>query len=81
MSPALLTTLPSNTETLSMHFNEPVGRGTGSVFLHHALDNTLPVHAPVAAGATLNFQAWFRDPAAGMTGFNFSDGLSVTFAP
>ena len=58
----------------------PFAQADGGGFLHHALDNTLPVHAPVAAGATLNFQAWFRDPL-GFTGFNLSDGLSVTFAP
>ena len=58
----------------------PFAQADGGGVLHHALDNTLPVHAPVAAGATLNFQAWFRDPL-GFTGFNLSDGLSVTFAP
>jgi len=56
-----------------------VSDGTG--FHTAALDNTLPAHAQVIAGAALNFQAWFRDPAAGMTGFNLSDGVSVTFAP
>ena len=30
-------------------------------------------------GSTLYFQYWFRDPAAGGTGFNLSDGLAVTF--
>jgi len=28
-----------------------------------------------------NFQYWYRDPAAGGTGFNLSDGLSVEFCP
>ena len=31
--------------------------------------------------ATWNFQFWFRDPTGGPAGFNFSDGLSVTFCP
>ena len=35
---------------------------------------------PIAPG-TLNFQAWFRDASAMMSGFNLSDGLSVTFTP
>ena len=30
---------------------------------------------------TLRFQCWFRDPPAGGSFFNTSDGLSVTFAP
>ena len=46
-----------------------------------ALDNTLPAHTQVQPGVTLNFQAWFRDPAAGMSGFNLSDGIEVTFTP
>ena len=32
-------------------------------------------------GATWNFQYWYRDAPAGGAGFNFSDGLSVTFLP
>jgi hypothetical protein len=43
--------------------------------------NTIPVHHQIAAGATLYFQAWFRDLAAGQSGFNLSDGLAITFAP
>lgn len=49
--------------------------------LELAFDNTGPAHAQVVAGATLNFQGWFRDPAAGASGFNLSDGLSVPFVP
>lgn len=45
------------------------------------LDNTLPAHSQVSAGATLNFQCWLRDPAAGGAGFNLSDAVEVTFAP
>ncbi len=41
-----------------------------------------PMSAGVAAGVTLNFQHWFRDPlGAGGNGFNLSDGLSVIFTP
>ncbi|MAE45721.1 MAG: hypothetical protein CMJ86_02405 [Planctomycetes bacterium] len=49
----------------------------------YALDNTAPPipQAQVAAGETWYFQFWFRDNAAGGAGFNFSDGLSVTFCP
>ncbi|MDP6409995.1 MAG: esterase-like activity of phytase family protein [Planctomycetota bacterium] len=35
----------------------------------------------IAAGSTWFFQLWFRDPGAGGTGFNLSDGLSATFCP
>jgi len=51
--------------------------------LTHELDITSP---PFGAGQILpgsqwNFQAWFRDLAAGGAGFNLSDGLSVFFLP
>jgi hypothetical protein len=35
----------------------------------------------ITAASTWNFQFWYRDPAAGMSGFNLSNGLSVTFCP
>lgn len=37
----------------------------------------------VALGAmsTARFQCWYRDPAAGATGFNLSDGLEITWFP
>ena len=35
----------------------------------------------IGAGQSWNFQAWFRDPAAGGAFFDLSDGLSVTFTP
>ena len=33
----------------------------------------------ITPGSTWNFQFWFRDPSGGPAGFNFSDGLEVTF--
>lgn len=33
----------------------------------------------VMIGVPWHFQAWFRDPAPGASGFNFSDALRVTF--
>jgi len=53
----------------------------GASTMTSPIDNTNPVHSQISAGSTLNFQAWFRDPAAGGTGFNLSDGLAVTFTP
>jgi hypothetical protein len=35
----------------------------------------------VTAGSAWNFQLWYRDPAAGGSGTNFSDGLRVVFEP
>jgi len=44
--------------------------------------NTMgPANAQLTAGAAFNFQAWFRDPAAGMSGFNLSDARALTFQP
>ncbi len=42
---------------------------------------SLPPSAPVAAGSTLYFQFWFRDPLGGGAASNLSDGLSLTFCP
>ena len=38
-----------------------------------------PVNGAFTPGSVWNFQAWIRDPAAGGSNFNLSDGLSVTF--
>lgn len=49
------------------------------------IDNTQPPAASgsgqFTAGGTLYFQYWYRDQAGGLTGFNLSDGLRVTFCP
>ena len=37
--------------------------------------------AELAALGTVNFQCWYRDPAAGGSGFNLSDGLEIVFLP
>ena len=64
-----------------------VGRLTvvnaASNLLGFAFDNTQPPNAQVVVlpGSTWNFQAWFRDPSAGNSGFNLSDGLSLSFLP
>lgn len=43
--------------------------------------NDLPAGGDIDPGSTWNFQFWFRDPGAGGSGFNFSDGLSAVFCP
>jgi hypothetical protein len=50
--------------------------------LSYAVDySSAPANGPITAGSTYNFQAWFRDPAGGGSGFNLSDGLEVNFIP
>jgi len=53
------------------------GNGTWTV------DNTTPPDpaGQLEVGATWNFQFWYRDPAGGPSGFNFSDALQVYFCP
>jgi hypothetical protein len=42
----------------------------------------LPPGAPaILPGASWNFEAYYRDPLAGGTGFNFSNALAVLFVP
>ena len=37
--------------------------------------------APITAGSIWNFQCWYRDGAAGLSGANLSDALNVRFCP
>jgi len=45
------------------------------------VDFTSPPANALTAGTDWNFQYWYRDTMAGMSGFNTSDGLKVTFCP
>ena len=63
----------------------PVLATDGSGYAYHDVSFPDP---PTGAGpgqihsfATWNFQFWYRDPQGGPAGFNFSDGLEVTFCP
>ena len=59
-----------------------IKRLSHSVALDNVLSRTLDLSlTTISPGSTMNFQAWFRDPAAGGAGFNTSDGLSVSFSP
>jgi len=40
---------------------------------------TFPLAGAALPGATLHFQCWYRDPNAGGSNFNLSDGLSVVW--
>jgi hypothetical protein len=43
--------------------------------------NNLPPGGQISAGQTVGWQVMYRDPAAGGTGFNVSDGLLTTWCP
>ena len=61
--------------------NQIAGNGQAS---HHVDFNTPPMNSGAGAitpGSTWYFQFWFRDPAAGASGVNLSDGLESTFCP
>ncbi len=51
------------------------GMGTTTAVLNFAA----PYGANITSGANLNFQLWYRDPMAGMAGFNLSNGLNIAF--
>ncbi|MAE27831.1 MAG: hypothetical protein CMJ87_02440 [Planctomycetes bacterium] len=55
----------------------------GAGLLSRPVDYTNPPQpaAQITAGSTWNFQAWYRDPAAGGAGFNLSDGFEIVFSP
>ncbi|MCC6406949.1 MAG: hypothetical protein IT453_07275 [Planctomycetes bacterium] len=42
---------------------------------------SLPPNVAITPGSTWYFQFWFRDPAAGGTGSNLSNGVHATFLP
>jgi hypothetical protein len=43
--------------------------------------NPPSVGGTITVGSTWHFQAWFRDPTGGSSGFNLSDGLTVQACP
>lgn len=51
--------------------------------LLHAVDFAHPPNpsGAILPGSTWHFQAWYRDPQAGGSQFNLSDGLTVGFLP
>ena len=51
--------------------------------MEHLVDYSDPPNAAneITAGSSFNFQAWYRDPAAGGAFFNLSDALAITFRP
>jgi len=43
--------------------------------------NNLPGGLSIQAGDLLRFSFWYRDPGFGSAGYNFANGLEVTFCP
>ena len=65
-------------------FNPPISAdlfGNAARIVDHSAPPTGSGPGTVTAGSTWNFQFWYRDPAAGGTGFNLSNGLSLSFVP
>jgi formylglycine-generating enzyme required for sulfatase activity len=60
----------------------PVPSGTVGV-MSKAVDFTAMTQPAgvITLGSTWNFQCWYRDPAAGGSTFNLSDGYRIVFAP
>ncbi len=62
-------------------FRLGVNNAVGGV-LTRAVNNAVPpASTHLLAGTTWNFQAWFRDPLAGGSNFNLSNGLRIPFTP
>jgi hypothetical protein len=60
----------------------PLATSTPGGQLDVAVDNSSPpASSYLTAGTTWHFQAWFRDPTAGGSNYNLSDGLRITFQP
>lgn len=71
------------TSTLGFFIRHGVVNSGINGSVSYAFDNTAPPVplGQVAAGETWYFQFWFRDIPAGGAGFDFSNGLAVTFCP
>ena len=59
----------------------PINQADGNGVLREPDVFALPMPNVPLAPDTLNFQAWFRDSAAMMSGFSLSDGLSIALTP
>jgi hypothetical protein len=62
-------------------FRLGVGFAVGGVLTRVVNNAVPPASTHLVAGSTWNFQAWFRDPVAGGSNFNLSNGLRIPFVP
>jgi len=60
---------------------QPAAQADASGAFTSALDTTTSAGSGISAGVTRHFQVWYRDTAGGPSGFNLSNGLSVSFVP
>jgi hypothetical protein len=59
---------------------QPPAFAPASGMVTRSVDLTVsPAAGVMVPGATINIQYWYRDPSGGPSGFNTSDGLSVSF--
>ena len=58
---------------------QPPAFASGALSTSRTLDFNAFYGQDFVAGASLNFQFWYRDPMAMMAGFNLTDGLNVVF--
>ena len=58
---------------------QPPALASSTLTIVRTLDFQADYASAIQAGATLNFQLWYRDPMAMGTGFNLSNGTSVAF--
>ncbi len=58
---------------------QPPIAANGARVIRGTLDFNAQYAAPIVAGADLNFQLWYRDPMAGMAGFNLSNAIHIAF--
>ena len=73
----------SNNALLSVLLLLPVATADAGGVLAYSVDlDDPPLPAgQILPGSTWKFQGWFRDPAAGGSFFNLSDGYSIAFLP
>ena len=64
----------------TIHRLNPPLFATGNQLVRAVDLSTLP-SGPLGSTDTWNFQAWYRDPTGGPSGFNLSDAIEVTFCP
>jgi len=63
-------------------FRLPIMNSGPAGEFHFQLDHgSLPPGGGIEAGQTVDFQAWYRDPPGGGSGFNLSDAIEVFFCP
>lgn len=58
-----------------------IAQPTNGTLFWQVVQNQLPALGVMSPGDVWHFQTWYRDTAAGGSGWNMSDGLRLTFTP